>query len=301
MFPPEALPPTASDAAALEGRPFAWQYLREIGEAGEDEYEATIPRARSNYLGMMRLIDDELRGFYAGIESRHANRPRLTLVTADHGDYVGEYGLVRKGAEIPELLARIPMVIEGDRVTAHPDGAPHDAHVSITDVFPTVCEAMGVPLPAGSQGRSLLPLLAAEDYPAEEFSSAYVEQGMGGLAYRAEDVPADRPGLFFDGPAGSPRFDELNAVTQSGRRRMVRSGEWKILADQQRAPRLYNVADDPLELRDLWREPGLDSVRADLLARLATWQMRAEDPLPVPERGYRVIRDPHGYLPPSAD
>jgi len=296
MFPPESLPPTETDADVLEERPFAWQYLHEIGEIGESDYADTIPRARSNYLGMMRLIDDQLRRFYDGLEQRHAARPRISVVTADHGDFVGEYGLVRKGAEIPELLARIPMVVEGDGVVAGPAGDADPAHISITDVFPTLCEAMGVPIPAGCQGRSLLPLLAGEPYPEEEFSSAYVEQGMGGVSYQPQDVPEQLPGVFFEGPPGSPRFDELNAVTQSGRRRMVRSGRWKLFVDQQTGARLYDVAEDPLELRDRWAEPGLDEVRTSLLVQLARWQMRAEDPLPVPARGYPVVRRPHGYV-----
>jgi arylsulfatase A-like enzyme len=295
MFPPETLPPTVTDETALDDRPFAWRYLREIGEIGEADYTGTIPQARSNYLGMLRLIDDQLRLFYGGLRERHTQRPRISMVTADHGDFVGEYGLVRKGAEIPELLARIPMVIEGDGIVPNTTGDAHPAHVSITDVFPTLCEAMGVPIPAGNQGRSLLPMLTGESYPPEAFASAYVEQGMGGARYTESDVHDPMPGVFTDGPPGYPRFDELNAVTQSGRRRMVRSGHWKLLVDEEAPPCLFNLADDPLELRNLWDEPGLDAERAGLLVQLAHWQMRAEDPLPLASRGYPVIRLPHDY------
>ncbi|MFF0146923.1 sulfatase-like hydrolase/transferase [Amycolatopsis sulphurea] len=41
----------------------------------------------------------------------------LLVTTADHGDSVGEYGLVRKGPEVPEVLCRVPLTIRspGDR------------------------------------------------------------------------------------------------------------------------------------------------------------------------------------------
>ena len=57
----------------------------------------------------------------------------------------------------------------------------HDAHVSIVDIMPTLCHALGMDLPNGVQGRSLWPLLTGEEYPEEEFVSAYAEHGYGGL------------------------------------------------------------------------------------------------------------------------
>lgn len=302
LFPPETLPPTATDADALEDRPYSWRYLRELGEHAVDDYGGAIARSRSNHLGMLRLIDDEVRRLHDGLEARHAVRPRVLAATADHGDYVGEYGLVRKGAEIPELLARIPMVMTGDAIRAASTGVDRaeDAHVSLADLMPTLCEAIGSRIPDGVQGRSLWPLLTGAPCPEEEFASVYVEQGMGGLPYGPQDVPDPMPGLFTDGPGGAPRFDELNAVTQSGRRRKVVSRGWALEADLTGSFRLYDVAADPLELDDRFDDPSLGDVRQALLELLAVWQLRAEDPLPIPPRGYPVKRAEHGWLAPHA-
>ena len=298
----ETMPPTATTAEVLPGMTFPWQYLRRLGETGHPDYAETIDRARASYVGMLRLIDDEVRRLYAGLARRHASRPRVLAMTADHGDFVGEYGLVRKGAEIPDVLARIPMVITGDLIAGSAEA--HDAHVSIADLFPTCCEAIGVPIPFGVQGRSLWPMLTHQDYPAEEFASVYVEQGMGGLPYGWLDVDsttaADTPGLFHDGPHGEPRFDELNAATQSGRRRKVRRGDHSLYADLTGDFRLYDLRADPFELDDLWPRPELAEVRERLLCDLVVWQLRAEDPLPAVPDGYRMKSDRHGYLAPYA-
>ena len=55
-----------------------------------------------------------------------------------------------------------------------------DSHVSIADIFPTLCSAIGAKIPAGVQGRSLWPMLTGKEYPKEEFSSIVVQQGFGG-------------------------------------------------------------------------------------------------------------------------
>ncbi|MGN6324404.1 sulfatase family protein [Pseudolysinimonas sp.] len=298
MFPPETLPPTLAGPEVLGELPFAYRYLHEIGEDAYPDYDAEVARARSSYYGMLRLIDDEVRRLVDGLAPRHAERPRIVVATADHGDYAGDYGLVRKGAEIGDVLARIPLIVQGDDVRQMPEGA-HPAHVSLADLMPTLCEAIGTPIPAGVQGRSIWPLLTGAPYPRSEFDSAYVEQGMGGLPYGPDDVPSPQPGLLDDAPDGSLRFDELNAVTQSGRRRKIRMGDWTLDVDLTGGPRLHHLPSDPLELVDRWDDPDAAEARVALLARLAVWQMRAEDPLPPVPTGYPQKTDPRNYVAPA--
>lgn len=280
MFPPDEPPPVRAGVEALAGRSFAWRYLRMLGERAHADYGAMIPRARSNYLGMLRLVDDQLRRFVGYLDKTGRRADTLLVVTADHGDYVGEYGLVRKGAELPEVLTRIPLLVNGPGVAGGRGTLP--AHVSIADVLPTVCSAVGADTPAGVQGRDMWPLLTGAD--AVGFDSAYAEQGVGGRAYTAADVPEPLPGLGV--PDGPYDFDELNAVTQGGSRRMVRKGDWKLVLDAAGAGQLYDLRDDPFELRDLWCAPEHLAVRCDLLVDLARWTMTAEDPLPIPDEGY---------------
>ncbi|ANY09548.1 sulfatase-like hydrolase/transferase [Pseudonocardia sp. HH130630-07] len=294
MFPPGDLPPVTAGAEVLADKPFAWRYLREIGERSVGDYEAAIAPSRSHYAGMLRLIDDEVRRLHDGLAARHTRHERLVVLTSDHGDFAGDYGLVRKGAEIPDVLARVPLVVHGDGV-APGTGSRRD-HVSLADLMPTFCEVMGRDLPPGTQGRSLRPMLAGEPYPVAEFASAYTEQGMGGLPYGPDDVGTDHPGLIYDEPGAAPRWDELNAVTQSGRRRRVRSGDWSLQADVTGEFRLCHLPGDPLELVDRWADPDAAGPREELLRLLAVWQMRAEDPLPVVDGGYRVKRDPRNVV-----
>ena len=163
MFPAESLPPVVAGPEALAGKGFAWQWTSRLGHHAYGDYDQVIPRARANYFGMLRLIDDQVRRFVGFLQAEGQWENTLLVFVSDHGDFVGEYGLVRKGPEMPEVLARIPCFVVGPGV--HADAHPHPAFVSLVDILPTVCECLGTPIPAGVQGRSLWPLLSGAPYP----------------------------------------------------------------------------------------------------------------------------------------
>lgn len=294
MFPPESLPPVQSGAEALEQLGFKWQWTRQLGEYVYPTYEQQIPRARANYFSLMRLIDDQVRRFVEFLEAEGLRDNTLLVFVSDHGDFTGEYGLVRKGPEMPETLMRVPLFFVGPGIEA--EQAPHAAHVSLVDILPTICEAIGVPLPRGVQGRSLWPLLTGGDYPAAEFSSVYAEQGFGGLHYTADDNP-DPEHCMPPGPV-QPTFDELNTYSQSGTMRMVRRGDWKLIFDMQGRGQMYNLARDPLELANRYDDPACTDEQRSLLAELLAWTLRAQDPLPYPKDKYIMKTDPRNYWAP---
>lgn len=292
MFPPDALPPVRAGKEALKRKGFKWEWTKRVGELAHPDYDELIPRARANYFGMMRLIDDQIRRFVGFLEASGRLENTLLLFVSDHGDFVGEYGLIRKGPEMPEPLMRIPLFAVGPGIRA--SARPNRAFVSLLDLMPTLCEAMNAPLPYGVQGRSLWPLLSGEDYPAAEFESVYGELGFGGLHYTEEDEP-DAQLCMIPYPNG-PTFQELNYVNQSGTLRMLRHGEWKLLFDMVGRGQLYHLPSDPAELNNLFDEPGHAAVQAELMKKLLAWTLRAQDTAPLPRLKYdRVKTDPRNY------
>jgi len=275
MFPPEDLPPVEAGAEALEEKGFDWEWTRHLGEHVYPDYGDLLPRMRSNYLGMLRLIDDQIRRFVGFLDDAGFREDTILAFVSDHGDFVGEYGLMRKGVGLPEVLTRIPLQFAGRGVEA--DAEPHPAHVSIADLLPTLCEACGIDIPDGVQGRSLWPLLAGDDYPEAEFASAYAEMGVGGLPVGPEDDPDEEEMLLIG--ETNETFGEFNAVTASGRACMVRKGRWKLVFEATGEGRLYDLESDPRELDDRYDDPDCAAVRTDLLEELLGWSLRVRDPL----------------------
>jgi arylsulfatase A-like enzyme len=292
MFPPETLPPTLADESDLEKKGFPYQWCRQSFEIAFADYQDQIQRARSNYLGMLRLIDDQIKRFVTFLDQVGVKDNTIFIFLSDHGDFVGEYGLLRKGPELSEPLVRVPLQICGPDIMPHQ--GPHPAHVSLVDIFPTLCEAIGSPLPDGVQGRSLWPLLTGTSYPETEFASAYAEQGFGGLHYTANE-PLDPAS---DGLVAGQGYDCLNSWTQSGTMRMIRKGDWKLQYDMQGRGQLYNLVEDPVELNNLWNDPRYNAIQQELVQDLLTWVLRVHDPLPLPRRRYVLKRDPRNYWEP---
>jgi arylsulfatase A-like enzyme len=235
-------------------------------------YDEQWRRYRANYCGMLRLIDDQIRRFVEFLETRGLLEETLLIFTSDHGDYAGDYGLQRKGVGLPECLVRVPLLFVGPGI--RPGDRPREEFVSLVDLMPTVCEALGVAVPYGVQGRSLWPLLTGGEVSGDEFRSIYAEVGFGGLPYGEEE----RPELHF--PYEGARFDELNSVTQSGNLKMVRMGRWKLLFDRLGRGELYDLEADPAELEDRFEDPACREVRQQLVEELLAWTIRTEDDLP---------------------
>ncbi|AUH41697.1 sulfatase family protein [Streptomyces sp. CMB-StM0423] len=271
LFGEDEVPARTCGPEAAERKGGAYKWLRELVEEKRPGYDRLWRRYRATYCGMLRLIDDQLRRLVDHLKAQDVWRDTLLVFFADHGDYVGDYGLQRKGAGMPEVLARIPMVVHGCGVEARDNRRDF---VSLADLLPTVCEAVGRPLPLGVQGRSMWPMLTGADYPAAEFADVVTERGYGGLPY-----PDDaRPELHF--PYEGTKYDELNSVTQSGSSRMLRHDRYKLYQHVAGEAELYDVAADPMELHDRWNDPRLRHVQADLTQRLHRWSLRLTDDLP---------------------
>ncbi|QLH78453.1 sulfatase-like hydrolase/transferase [Halosimplex rubrum] len=274
LFPPEELPPVEVGPEGLDGKRFKWRWLREIGvaralrEAPDADYdEEVLPRLRSLYYGMCRTVDDQVRRFVEFLDEAGLREGTLLVFVSDHGDFVGQYGLMRKGVDLPEGTTRIPMIFDGPGVEPDPD--PRDAHVSLVDVFPTICEAVGAEMPPGVQGRSLWPLLTGER-DGDAFTSVYAECGYGGRHATPDDVP----------PLDEASKNELNEHTQTGRTAMVRRDDWKLVVDMQDGPELYDLAADPAETTDLSDDPDHATVLREMLGEFASWSLHVRDSLP---------------------
>lgn len=302
MFLPDKLPPVKVGAEVLPVKGNKWVLQKRMLGMGYPGFEKNIPRIRSNYYGMMRLIDDQIKSFVNYLKQNNLYDNTILIFVADHGDFTGEYGLIKKGVEVPECLTRIPMIWHGPGIIKNKQ--PHTAHVSNVDIMPTICDMLNVAIPDGVQGRSLWPLLTGKKYPKEEFASMIVQQGYGGLHFTdlKEYDPYTQDGTLTKDKI---EFDELNTWTQSGTMRMVRKGDWKLVYDMQGKGELYNLVKDPAEIKNLFADKNYSTKRMELLQDMLTWELRMQDPLPLPHptktRRYGFKRDPKNYWTPYID
>ena len=281
MFPPASVPDRCAGPEALGkmGPRAQWEYRLQ-----QDNFPVTETQWRryvSNYLGALRMIDDQILRLTQHLEKRGLSRKTLVVFTADHGDYLMDYGLGRKGVGLYEDLTHTPQIWWGYGVKR--SSSLDAVFTSMADVMPTFCETMGAEIPRGVQGRSLWPLLRGENFPPEEFRSIYSGVGLGGLYYEDTD---NIPTSISHDPKRAGSWDELNKVTQSGNQKMVRMGDWKLVYDMMGYGQLYNLQKDACELNNLFGKPEYAQPQNQLMAELAMWTIRAQDSLPTgPQNG----------------
>jgi arylsulfatase A-like enzyme len=272
LFPEEQIPSRVAGPEAAQRKGGKWRWMQRLIQQKRPDYDQHWRRYRADYCGMIRLIDDQLKRLVDHLQARGLLKNTILIYTSDHGDFGADYGLQRKGVGLPECLIRVPLWFAGPGIV--PGRRFREELVSLVDIMPTLCEALGVEIPYGVQGRSLWPLLTGQDYPKEEFASIYAELGIGGLPYGEQE----RPKLHF--PYEGPTFDELNSVTQSGNLKMVRRGDWKLLFDVVGLPELYNLKEDPGELQNRYEDPACRDVVRQMCEELLRWTLRTEDNLP---------------------
>jgi len=155
---------------------------------------STCQAMRRNYSGMVTLIDDYVAEMVEILEQRGELENTIIVYTSDHGEMLGDLGLVHKSVQYESAL-RVPMILAGPGV---PQREPSDALVELFDLTPTLLELTGLPVPPNLDARSAVPLLKGE---TDEHRDVQIGQlpfttGVRTKHHKAIINPNDRPELY---------------------------------------------------------------------------------------------------------
>ena len=161
------------DPAALPGPLFRESDLSAQAALADVEFQ-TAPRRpqdcdawriKAAYYAMIELIDDNVGRMLDALERSGQRENTLVIFMSDHGEMLGDHGLVAKGCRFYEGLVRVPLIFSWPG--QFEAGLVSDALVELIDVAPTLLELADVPAPARMQGRSLLPILRGAADPGQ--------------------------------------------------------------------------------------------------------------------------------------
>lgn len=113
-----------------------------------------LNRVKSYYYGMISLNDHYIGEILKGLDETGLTDSTIVVFNADHGEMLGDHGLLFKGAYFYEGLVHVPLIIRAPKKLAA--GAKVDSLVQEIDVLPTLLDLAGVPGPDGIQGQSLI-------------------------------------------------------------------------------------------------------------------------------------------------
>lgn len=222
---------------------------------------------RAHYEAMCTLLSRQVGRVLRTIEDAGLLDNSVVLFMSDHGLYLGERGRTGKSEIRPGFADAFPFYSEVSRICwsmhvppslgldVRPPGTRDAALVQAPDLLPTVLELCGIDLPQGTpiEGRSLVPWLTGEpDQPLREIA---ITTSTGGVHCRRPTVTDGQWTLVLCEPAGG------------------RPGE---------KPRLYHVADDPVERVDVFAQHRGEARR--LHTAMLAWLTAHDAPIEAIER-----------------
>jgi arylsulfatase A-like enzyme len=147
-------PPPAEGDAALAARVNQGAFALKEGDSLPDAWRFTpAERARlaALYDGEVAYLDAQLAVLFAELDRRGVLANAIVVVTADHGEQLGEHGMYSHGNTLFEETIRVPLLV---RVPGAP-AARRAEPVGIAGVAPAILGELGIALPASFRVPSL--------------------------------------------------------------------------------------------------------------------------------------------------
>jgi arylsulfatase A-like enzyme len=141
---------------------------------GEDRFGLSPDewrRVRAHYYALVSHVDDQVGRILAALDDAGLRDETIVIFTSDHGEHLGDHGLIQKGPPGYDSCAHVPLIVSWPgRIGG---GAAPAELIEAVDLAPTVLDCCGVQAPPFFQGRSFRPLLEGGDY--EERASVFIE------------------------------------------------------------------------------------------------------------------------------
>jgi len=193
---------------------------------------------QAKYYAMIAQIDDQFARILKALDDTGQRENTVIIFTSDHGETLGDHGLMKKGCRFYEGLTRVPLIFSWPGVFEN--GQQCGDLVELLDLSATLLDLTGVPIPEYHQGRSLRPVLEGK----REITSV------------RESVRCE----YFD--ALDPYFTGGNGSFGT----MYRTDRYKLsMYHDKNLGELYDLESDPWECENLWDDAAITDLKNRLI------------------------------------
>jgi choline-sulfatase len=236
--------PTVTGKPVEERDPWSQRYYYLIRNDEHDVSDEDIRNARHAYYGMVTYMDDMVGRLQNVLDESGLADKTVVIFTADHGDMLGERGMWYKFNPF-EWSVRIPMIVAAPGGV---EGVVEKRLVSLMDMLPTFVDLASedeTPEPVDAiDGKSLAPMLYGE-------------------------VVSDPDEVMIEFTAEGTYAPAL----------ILRQGAWKYIYCETDPGMMFNLEDDPNELKNLCEDPAHADKEAEMVAEI----LRRWDPVELKE------------------
>lgn len=217
----------------------------DIGRPGSvppASYDARLLKAC--YYAEITLVDEQFGRIINHLETIGELDNTLIVFHSDHGEMLGDHGLLYKGCRFYEGLVHVPLIVAGPGVQ---QDERSDALVELVDIAPTLLDAAEIDIPERMQGKSLMPLLSGgtelHQHKSHVFCQYHDAMAAGTVQLTGREFDASHGTMYFDG--------RYKLCVYHGHE----IGE------------LYDLESDPHEFDDLWSNPDYRDLKFQLLGK----------------------------------
>lgn len=234
LYPESTLPETVNQPFPEKAPPQAWHSWGELrAYEGVPEKDAPVPEALARtlvqgYRAATSYTDAQVGRVLDELERLGLAENTIVVLWGDHGYSLGEHGLWVKHSPF-ELANRIPLIVRAPGAKA---GVARGLVESV-DIYPSLAELAGLPLPGHLQGQSFS---AALENPEAELKEAVFPRWQ-----NSDSIRTDR--YYYT--------------------------EWRDASGKLFGRMLYDHSQDPDELNNVAEDPGYSIVVSELSVRLA--------------------------------
>ena len=193
-----------------------------------NDSEEQLRHTISNYYGMISLIDHNIGRITMTLDELGLSENTIILFTSDHGDWLGDHGMMLKGPMFYEGLLRVAMILKGPGI---PENNICNYPVANGDMAATIMDYGEISSTYSMHNRSLRPLIEREDSSRD-------------FAYGEWNLNPDHWGIDL-------------------KLRVVRTTRYKLTLEiNSGAGELYDLQEDPYETTNLFEQAG--AIRKEL-------------------------------------
>ena len=202
--------------------------------------EETRRKIIATELGMVSLVDDCVGEIVSTLTRHEILDETIVVFTSDHGDQMGEHGMLGKFYNTYEGSLRVPLIIRPPRgkddSSACQAGSRRDQLAEMVDIYPTLCDLTGIPDPQppwNLSGNTLAPLLSTKHQHHKSAIFSMIEHA-----------------------------------------HMVRTERWKLVLFDNDRSELYDLARDPVERHNLYGDPEHAETQLELTTEIVEHLIR---------------------------
>jgi len=223
--------------ASLEGKPdirsdyaeFRNNFSR-ISTINDEQLRQVI----ANYYGMISLIDHCVGRIVSKLIEKKIVNNTIIIYTSDHGEWLGDHGLLLKGPMLYDGLLRVGCIFQGPNI---PHGKIVSSPISTLDIASTILDYCNTKSLIGMHSSSLRNLIEEDKYSRD-------------YAYNEWDLRSSRSGIDL----------EL---------RTVRTSRYRLTIDLiSGAGEIYDFKNDPYELENIFDVPSYKKLKRELIEKI---------------------------------